>query len=225
MLDMSRSQKANSYQVVIGMFLLASGSETTTIPVWNSFTNSGTPLGALPLHMKPPRTTTFPVIDRSNILLSPRRQRNWAGVRLKAALGECPTVDQIAVHLTEQYPVPAMQEDESSMEGTSHVYTRILQSLGITNADLRAHVLMFNNGDLLTDSLVDKIESAHRNSVGEIEMKVTIRRFGLLHAKMASCRLVVNEHWQAKLDLAEEPLVGAHSPVEAHIDRYNSVLK
>ncbi|KAJ7166271.1 hypothetical protein C8R46DRAFT_1220015 [Mycena filopes] len=287
MLSMARSQRANNFQVVIGMFLIASGSAKremevlahaglsisystiqdhvtllsnealkrlkqlvkqkmcfivwdnlniafrvesqrlnstnhfdngttgTTIPVWNPFTNGDTQLGTLPLHMKPSRTTTFPVIDWSSadILLTPAQAEElgrccaWQlrrlaidhipGLkRLKEALGECPTVDQIAVHLTEQYPVPAMQEDESSIEGTIRVYTRILESLGITNADLQAHGLMFNDGDLLTDSLVDKIESARRNSDGEIEgMKATIRRFGLFHAKMAGCRLVVNEHW------------------------------
>ncbi|KAJ7150669.1 hypothetical protein C8R46DRAFT_1229603 [Mycena filopes] len=287
MLSIARSQKANNYQVVIGMFLLASGAAKremevlahaglsisyttiqehvtllsdealkrlkrlvkekmcfivwdnlniafrvesqrlnsvnhfdngttgTAIPVWNPYTNSDTPLKTLPLGMKPPRTTTFPVIDWSSadILLSPAQAEELSRCcawqlrrlaidhipglqRLKDALGECPTVDQIAVHLTEQYPVPAMHEDESSMEGTIRVYTKILESLGITNEDLQAHGLMFNDGDLLTDSLVDKIESARRNSDGPIEgMKATIRRFGLFHAKMAGCRLVINEHW------------------------------
>ncbi|KAJ7017793.1 hypothetical protein C8F04DRAFT_1053581 [Mycena alexandri] len=287
MLSMSRSQKANNYQVVIGMFLLASGSAKremevlahaglsisystiqdhitllseealkrlkelvkqkmcfivwdnlniafrvesqrlnstnhfdngttgTAIPLWNPFTNTDTLPGTLPLEMKSERTTTFPVVDWSttDILPSPSQAEelgrccgwhlrrlaieNIPGLgRLKEALGECPEVDSIAVHQTEQYPVPAMHEDESSIEGTIRVYTKILESLGITNADLRAHGLMFNDGDLLTDSLVDKIESARRNSEGEIEgMKATVRRFGLFHAKMAGCRLVVNEHW------------------------------
>ncbi|KAJ7705744.1 hypothetical protein B0H16DRAFT_1901711 [Mycena metata] len=265
MLSMARSQKANNYQVVIGMFLLASGAAKremevlahaglsisysaiqehltllsdealkrlkqlvkekmcfivwdnlnivfrvesqrlnstnhfdngttgTAIPLWNPFTNSDTPLGTLPLGMKPTRTTTFPVLDWSSTdtLPSPTQAEElgrccgWqlrrlaidnipALGRLKEALGECPEVDPIAVHQTEQYPVPAMHEDESSMEGTIRVYTTILCSLGITDADLRAHGLMFNDGDLLTDSLVDKIESARRNSTGETEgMKAT----------------------------------------------------
>ncbi|KAF7348144.1 hypothetical protein MSAN_01767200 [Mycena sanguinolenta] len=137
MLSMSRSQKANNYQVVIGMFLLASGAAkreievlahaglsvsystiqdhihtlsaeasqrlkqlvkeqmcsivwdnlniafrvesqrlnsanhfdngttATAIPIWNPFTNGPAALGTLPLEMKPPRTSTFPVIDWS----------------------------------------------------------------------------------------------------------------------------------------------------------------
>ncbi|KAF7348143.1 hypothetical protein MSAN_01768600 [Mycena sanguinolenta] len=58
---------------------------------------------------------------------------------LKKDIPECPEVDPIAVHKTEQYPLPAMHEDESSIDGTIRVYERILKNLGITNADLRAH--------------------------------------------------------------------------------------
>ncbi|KAJ7752331.1 hypothetical protein B0H16DRAFT_794813 [Mycena metata] len=303
MLSMARSQKANNYQVVIGMFLLASGAVKremevlahaglsisysaiqehltllsdealkrlkqlvkekmcfivwdnlniafrvesqrlnstnhfdngttgTAIPLWNPFTNSDTPLGTLPLGMKPTRATTFSVLDWSSTdtLPSPTQAEElgrccgWQLRRLaienipalghlKEALGECPEVDPIAVHQTEQYPVPAMHEDESSMEGTIRVYTTILRSLGITDADLRAHGLMFNDGDLLTDSLVDKIESARRNSTGETEgMKATVRRFGLFHAKMAGCRLVVNEHWGKPNSLSPGSLWWEHN--------------
>ncbi|KAF8181438.1 hypothetical protein K438DRAFT_1976162 [Mycena galopus ATCC 62051] len=274
MLSMSRSQKANNYQIVIGMFLLASGSAkremevlahagfrgfdaleaaceradvsivwdnlniafrvesqrlnsanhfdngttATAIPIWNPFTNGPTALGTLPLEMKPPRTSTFPIIDWTpeDILPSPTNMEQlsqcclWQIKRLalenipglahvKKDFEGCPEVDPIAVHKTEQYPLPAMHEDESSIDGTIRVYERILQNLGITNEDLRAHGLMFTDGDLLTDSLIDKaclIESARRNSDGEIEgMKASVRRFGLFHAKMAGARLVVNEHW------------------------------
>ncbi|KAJ7772145.1 hypothetical protein DFH07DRAFT_866360 [Mycena maculata] len=287
MLSMLRSQKANDYQVVIGLFLLASGSAKremevlahaglsisysaiqehvhtlskealarlqavvkekmifivwdnlniafrvesqrlnsanhfdngttgTAIPVWNPFTNGDTALGTLPLDMKPPRTTTDPVVDWGceDILPTPTNAQElshcclWQLKRLaienianlahlKAAFEECPEVEPIAVHLTEQLPVPAMHEDESSINGTIRVYVTILKNLGITNADLRAHGLLFNDGDLLTDSLIDKIDSARRNSEGEIEgMKASVQRFGLFHAKMAGCRLVVNKHW------------------------------
>lgn len=248
MLSVLRSQKANNYQVVIGLFLLASGSAkremevlahaglsisysaiqdhihklseealarlktlvkeqmcfivwdnlniafrvesqrlnsanhfdngttATTIPVWNPFTEGPTALGTLPLEMKPPRTSTFAVVDWSSedVLPSPTSAReltrsclwhlkrlaieNIANLgRLKAAFEECPEVDPITVHLTEQYPLPAMHEDESSIDGTIRVYVRILRNLGITNADLRAHGLMFADGDLLTDSLIDKV--------------------------------------------------------------------
>lgn len=248
MLSMSRSQKANNYQVVIGMFLLASGSAkreievlahaglsvsyqtiqdhihtlsdealerlkklvkekmifivwdnlniafrvesqrlnsanhfdngttATAIPVWNPFTNGDTPLDTLPLEMKPPRTTTSAVVDWTpdDVLPTPTNAEQlsrcclWQIKRLalenianlahiKKAFEECPEVDPIAVHLTEQYPLPAMHEDESSIEGTIRVYVRILRNLGMTNEDLRAHGLMFDDGDLLTDSLIDKV--------------------------------------------------------------------
>ncbi|KAJ7123895.1 hypothetical protein C8R43DRAFT_899453 [Mycena crocata] len=287
MLSVSRSQKANNYQVVIGLFLLASGAAkreievlahaglstsyntikdhihklsaeaterfqkliktkmcfivwdnlniafrvesqrlnsanhfdngttATAIPVYNPDTGGDTPLGTLPLHLKPPRTTTFPILDWNctDVLPSPisleelTRCCLWQVKRLalqhignlehlKAAFAECPEVDPIAVHLTPQFPLPAMHDDESSIEGTIRVYVQILRNLGVTNEDLRAHGLLFTDGDLLTDSLVDKVESARRNSSEPIEgMKATIRRFGLFHAKMAGCRLVVNEHW------------------------------
>ncbi|KAF8141052.1 hypothetical protein K438DRAFT_1946476 [Mycena galopus ATCC 62051] len=267
-----RESKTNNYQIVIGMFLLASGSAKremevlahaglsvsystiqdhihtlsaealirlkqlvkeqrlnsanhfdngttgTAIPIWNSFTNGPTVLGTLPLEVKPPRTSTFPIIDWTpeDILVSPTNTEQlsqcclWQIKRLalenipglahvKEDFEGCPEVDPIAVHKTEQYPLPAMHEDESSIDSTIRVYERILQNLGITNEDLRSHGLMFTDGDLLTDSLIDKaclIGSARRNSDGEIEgMKASVRRFGLFHAKMAGARLVVNEHW------------------------------
>ncbi|KAJ7127537.1 hypothetical protein C8R43DRAFT_897281 [Mycena crocata] len=287
MLSVSRSQKANNYQVVIGLFLLASGASKremevlahaglstsystirehiktlsleanmrfrklikeqmcfivwdnlniafrvesqrlgsgnhfdngttgTVIPVYNPYTGGHTPLNTLPLHMKPPRETTAAVIDWAveDVLPSPLSTEQlgecclWQLKRiafdniknlehLRKAFKDCPEVDQITVHLTPQHPVPAMHEDESSIEGTIRVYVQILRNLGVTDADLEAHGLLFTDGDLLTDSLVDKIESARRNSDGPIAgMKATIRRFGLFHAKMAGCRLVVNEHW------------------------------
>ncbi|KAJ7780590.1 hypothetical protein DFH07DRAFT_865154 [Mycena maculata] len=289
MLSISRSQLANNYQVVIGLFLLASGASkremevlahaglstsyntirnhiktlsaegvarfeqliktqmcfivwdnlniafrvesqrlksgnhfdngttSTVIPVYNPFTGGSTPLGTLPLSMKPPRTTTLPVLDWdiNNVLPSPESVEQlgqcclWQLKRialenikslehLHKAFKEFPEpeVDPIAVHKTEQFPLPAMHEDESSLEGTIRVYVQILRNLGVTDDDLRVHGLMFNDGDLLTDSLVDKVESARRNSDGPIDgMKAPIRRFGLFHAKMAGCRLVINEHW------------------------------
>jgi hypothetical protein len=76
---------------------------------------------------------------------------------LRKAFEDCPEVDPIAVHKTDQYPLPAMHEDESSIEGTIRVYAQILRNLGVTDDDLRAHRLLFNDGDLLTDSLVDKV--------------------------------------------------------------------
>ncbi|KAJ7659835.1 hypothetical protein B0H17DRAFT_1145221 [Mycena rosella] len=110
---------------------------------------------------------------------------------LKAAFKECPKVDPIAVHKTNQYPLPVMHEDESSIEGTIHVYVQIPWNLGVTNENLHTHHLLFDDGDLLTNLLVEKPIKG---------MKASIHRFGLFHAKMAGCQLVLNEHW-GKLNL------------------------
>ncbi|KAJ7720953.1 hypothetical protein B0H16DRAFT_1474190 [Mycena metata] len=76
---------------------------------------------------------------------------------------------------------------------------------------------MFNDGDLLTDSLVDKVESARRNSDGPIDgMKAPIRRFGLFHAKMAGCRLVINEHWGQPNSLWSGSLWWEHTQLLKH---------
>jgi hypothetical protein len=249
MLSISRSQQANNYQVVIGIFLLASGASkremevlakaglstsyttikehvatlskegtehfrqlikqqmcfivwdnlniafrvesqrlnsanhfdngttATLIPVYNPFTgDSSTPHGTLPLEMKPPRTSTFPVVDWNyhEVLPSPSNAEEltrcciWQLKRLafeniasladlRLAFEECPEVDPIAVHTTPTFPLPAMHEDESSIDGTIRVYVQILRHLGMSNEDLRAHGLMFHDGDLLTDSLIDKV--------------------------------------------------------------------
>ncbi|KAJ7715034.1 hypothetical protein DFH07DRAFT_974297 [Mycena maculata] len=133
--------------------------------------------------MNPLRTTTSPVIDWdvNDALPSPLSIEQlgqcllWQIKRLafdnikklehlRQAFKDCPEVDAILVHLTSQYLLPAMHEDELSIEGTIRVYLQILRNLGLTDDDLKAHGLMFNDGDLLTDSLVDK--SAHRNSGG-----------------------------------------------------------
>jgi hypothetical protein len=69
---------------------------------------------------------------------------------LKKGLGECPEVNQIPLHL--QYPLPALKEDELALEGTFAVSTKNLQAMGyrITRTE-------FDDGDLLTDSLKEKI--------------------------------------------------------------------
>ncbi|THU79764.1 hypothetical protein K435DRAFT_875093 [Dendrothele bispora CBS 962.96] len=105
-------------------------------------------------------------------------------------------VDQITPHVTEHYPLPAMHIDESSLDGTIEVEDTIFKNLHFSNNDMREHGLLFEDGDLLTDSLNSKVESARRNSTEPIEgRKGNIRRYGLFHQKMAGCRMVINEHW------------------------------
>ncbi|KAJ7837660.1 hypothetical protein B0H14DRAFT_2589082 [Mycena olivaceomarginata] len=151
------------------------GTTATAIPLYNPFTGSTkSPHGTLPLDYE---TSAHDYFSCSRVglhrcpavaikRLAFENIKNLDGLRKN--FEDCIEVDQIAVHKTEQYPLPAMHEDESSIEGTIRVYTQILQNLGLADADLKAHGLMFNDGDLLTDSLVEK---------------------------MAGCRMVLNEHW------------------------------
>ncbi|KAK0435753.1 hypothetical protein EV421DRAFT_1716489 [Armillaria borealis] len=174
------------------------------------------PLGTIPVSMKPERKTTDPLFDWDITHTVPDRQTLdeltactlWQVMRLAIehvpelqhlleTLEACPTVRQILVHITEHYPMPAMHIDESSIEGTIRVYITILtQYLKLSDEDLVKHGLLFTHGDLLTDSLMDKIEAARRNCEEIIEgIKASTRVWGLFHAKMAGCRLVTNEHW------------------------------
>ncbi|KAF8133121.1 hypothetical protein K438DRAFT_1998277 [Mycena galopus ATCC 62051] len=115
---------------------------------------------------------------------------------LKYSFGPCPEINQIRLHKTEQFPPPAMHEDESTLEGTITVINKIFTQLGTSSMDLENHGIVFANGDLLTDNLVNTVEGSRRNehTVNE-SMQLLVRRLGIFHAKMAGNRLVVNEHW------------------------------
>ncbi|KII91476.1 hypothetical protein PLICRDRAFT_156573 [Plicaturopsis crispa FD-325 SS-3] len=192
------------------------GTTATLIPLYDPTSEDGSvPHGTIPLNMKPPRTTSDPIFEwpTEHVMPSPvdaeqlSRSCLWQIKRmaiehieglkhLASELEPCPEVKPIPVHKTDQYPLPAMNEDESSIEGTIRVYIRILRNVGFTDDDLKAHGLLFSDGDLLSESLVSKIEAARRNSDGPIQgMKAPVRRFGIFHSKMAGGRLVVNEHW------------------------------
>ncbi|KAJ3729395.1 hypothetical protein C8R42DRAFT_742175 [Lentinula raphanica] len=192
------------------------GTTATLIPIFNPYTKScQTPHGTLPLSMKPARNTTNPIFDFTNdaILPSPdviqgiTQCCKWQLRRiatdiipglahLKSSFGSCPEVDKIELHKTEQYPLPAMKEEENSIDGTIRVFETILRNAKVSNDDLIAHGIMFTDGDLLTDSLVDKVESARRNNPLPINgMKGNLRRLGIWHAKASGCRMIINEHW------------------------------
>ncbi|KAJ7846160.1 hypothetical protein B0H13DRAFT_1455320, partial [Mycena leptocephala] len=192
-----------------------SGTTSTMIPVFDPSTGGHAPHGTLPLDMKPPRECTLPVLDWSpeDVLPSPESATQlsnncfWQLKRLalehipdvsdelRKSLGECPEVDRIPLHVTPQYPLPALKE-ESSLDGTIEVYFKNLGNMGVNDELLTVHGLMFDDGDLLTDSLKEKIESARRNSTAPIAgMRASVRRWGLFHGQMAGCRLTINEHW------------------------------
>ncbi|KAJ3831844.1 hypothetical protein F5878DRAFT_672513, partial [Lentinula raphanica] len=192
------------------------GTTATLIPIFNPYTKScQTAHGTLPLSMKPARYTTNPVFDFTDnaILPSPVDIQNiiqcckWQLRRvalevipglahLKSSLGSCLEVDKIELHKTEQYPLLAMNEEENSIDGTIRVFQTLLRNAKVTNDDLIAHGIMFTDGDLLTDSLVDKVESSRRNNMLPINgMKGNLRRLGIWHAKASGCHMTINEHW------------------------------
>jgi len=132
--------------------------------------------GTLPFDMKPPRTTTKPIINDHSSLLLPSPSDIQALelcaiwqltqivlehkpelAHLKDHFPPCPTVEQITLHVTQQYPAPALHEDESSIDGTIRVYLSMLRNAGVSNEDIKKIGLFFTDGDLLTDSLVDKV--------------------------------------------------------------------
>ncbi|KAJ7021117.1 hypothetical protein C8F04DRAFT_973181 [Mycena alexandri] len=114
------------------------GTTSTMIPVFDPATGGQAAHGTLPLDLKPERERTLPVLDwtSDDVLPSPESAAQlsdscfWQFKRLalehipgvsdelKKGLRECPEVNQIPLHKTDQYPLPAMKEDESTLEGT-----------------------------------------------------------------------------------------------------------
>jgi hypothetical protein len=77
--------------------------------------------------------------------------------RLASSISPPPSVHQIPVHQTKQYPLPAMHIDESSLEGTLGVMDAIFRStLELTEDDVKTHGLVICAGDQLSLSLLDK---------------------------------------------------------------------
>ena len=252
MLSLARSQKANNFQVVMGLFLLGSGASKREIGVlaqaglsvspssinqhikqlsrenieivqnifktflcsiaWDNLnfafridsqrleskdhfdsgttgtvvvqhdpeTNAPAVPGTLPFEFKRARNSSKQIIDDPSSLLLPSPEQSerlelcllWQLTQialehkpelahLKDQFPPCSTVEQIALHITQQHPVPAMHIDESTIEGTIRVYVAILRRLGFTDEDFKKLGLFFTDGDLLTDSLVDKVPIMH----------------------------------------------------------------
>ena len=148
------------------------GTTATLVPLYD------VEYGGLPLSLKPKRMTRVPVLDFTAVDLLPTRDeaaRLQAGQlwhiqdifydtypdlrkRLSANISPCPTVEAIPVHKTEQYPLPAMHIDESSLEGTLNVLSTIFRtSLNLTEEELKSHGLVICAGDQLSLSLLDKV--------------------------------------------------------------------
>ena len=145
------------------------GTTATLVPLY------GVKRGELPF--KPKRTNRRPILKFGPEDFLPTReeaQRVQAGQlwhimdilfdmfpslrkRLASSISPPPSVYQIPVHQTKQYPLPAMHIDESSLEGTLGVMDTIFRStLELTEDDLKTHGLVFCAGDQLSLSLLDK---------------------------------------------------------------------
>ncbi|KAJ7750116.1 hypothetical protein DFH07DRAFT_869149 [Mycena maculata] len=171
------------------------GTTSTMIPIFDPATGGQATHGTLPLATKPPCERTLP-----DVLPSPESAAQlssscfWQMKRMAAehvpnvsdevqnSLGECPEVYQIPLHKSDQYPLPAMHEDELTLEGTLKVYFANLDVMGLDDEALEAHSLMFDDGDLLTDALKEKTSGL-------------LPSMGYLHGQMAGGRLTINEHW------------------------------
>ncbi|KAJ6484129.1 hypothetical protein C8R45DRAFT_1099276 [Mycena sanguinolenta] len=168
------------------------GTTATLIPIYNPFTNEPrTVRGTLPLSMKPMHTSTMPIYawTAADTLPSPADAEKTE---------ECLIwqLKSIALKGAPTFPLPAMYEDESSLDRTITVINKLFADLQTLSEDLKNHGLVFANGDLLTDNLVNTVEGSRWNSADVLEgMQPLVRRLGTFHAKMARCHLVVNEHW------------------------------
>jgi hypothetical protein len=146
------------------------GTTATLVPLY------GVEYGKLPL--KPKRTNRRPVLEFGPQDLLPSREeahRVQAGQlwhikdilydafpslreRLASSILPPPSVQQIPVHKTEQYPLPAMHIDESSLEGTLGVMSTIFRStLELAEDDIKKHGLVICAGDRLSLALLDKV--------------------------------------------------------------------
>ncbi|KII90070.1 hypothetical protein PLICRDRAFT_108798 [Plicaturopsis crispa FD-325 SS-3] len=189
------------------------GTTATLIPLY------GVKRGELSLELKEPRTTRKPVFDFKPMDTLPdvkqvvelREAALWhvqrflldAYPQLEKAFkkdhGDAPPViHQIPLHKSEHYPMPAMNIDESSLDGTIEVInTCIVETLKMTDDDMKAHGIMFNGGDLLSLSLTDKAAASRREDTKLLDKLSAYLEgmLGLFHGKLSGTRCTLNEHW------------------------------
>ena len=148
------------------------GTTATLIPLYD------VEFGGLPLDLKPPRDNRRPVINFNHEDMLPSRQQVqqleeeqlWhiedilfdafpaLRNRFKDKIKPIPDILSIPVHQTEQFPLPAMHIDESSLEGTLQVLNEIItKTLKLSGDGLAAHDIILCAGDQLTMSLLDKV--------------------------------------------------------------------
>lgn len=148
------------------------GTTATLIPLFD------VEYGGLPLDIKPDCTTRRPVIniDPTDLLPSSQQvqeveeQMQWhvedilldafpvLRTRFKDHIKPPKDILPIPVHQTEQWPLPAMHIDESTLEGTLKVLEAILiKTLKLSADILEKHGIILCAGDQLTMALLDKV--------------------------------------------------------------------
>ncbi|KZT27989.1 hypothetical protein NEOLEDRAFT_1154640 [Neolentinus lepideus HHB14362 ss-1] len=188
------------------------GTTATLIPLY------GVGFGDLPLELKQFRRTRLPHIkyrprdllpSRDQVLeveeemlwqleeilfqTYPALQARFGGER-EALL----TVMSIPLHKTEQYPLPAMHIDESSLDGTIDVLETIMgKTLKMSTDDIKRHGIVICAGDQLTVSLLDKASASRRDDSDLFDNfgAWTEGQPGLFHVKLAADRMIANEYW------------------------------
>lgn len=150
------------------------GTTATIVPLF------GVEFGSLPLELLPRRNHRLPLLEWTNQDLLPtldeaqrvERQHIWhiqdilydafppLRARLKDTISPVPSVQQIPLHQTEQFPLPAMHIDESSLDGTLEVLEHILRkTLNLTEDEIKKHGIIICAGDQLSKSLLDKVST------------------------------------------------------------------
>ncbi|KAJ7054575.1 hypothetical protein C8F01DRAFT_995323 [Mycena amicta] len=118
--------------------------------------------------------------------------------QFKASITPPPTDIYIPVHKTEQFPLPAMEIDESTIDGTIKVIETIARTLKLDTAEaIEKHGVIFGAGDLLSLELLLKASGSRRESKDRPENLGTFMKgsLGLFHTKMAGFKCVGNEYW------------------------------
>ena len=204
------------------------GTTATLVPLF------GVAYGELSLDLKPKRENRRPLLHFKPTDLLPdfdsacrvEAAQVWhiedilyeAYPALRIRLGNAiwPPLDvmSIPVHKTEQYPLPAMHIDESTLEGAIGVLDSIVRNtLKLTEKEIENHGLIICAGDQLTLSLLDKVSrpilmfirglpvhQAAASRRDDTDLLDNIGRYtedqdGLFHIKMAAARAVANEYW------------------------------
>ena len=156
------------------------GTTATLIPLYSIN------YGDLLLSLKPPRKTRLPVIDFDyqdhmptlHTVLGIEAASIWhiknifyyafpdLRKRFRQSVMPLPSVHTIPLCKTEQYPLPAMHIDESSLDGTLEVIDNIIRNtLKMTAEDVEKHGLIMCAGDQLTISLLDKVCNVYLSSL------------------------------------------------------------